>query len=76
MYVHNLKNTGGIITTFFHINTSKIHGTVAILMVDSDSVVDWYFKEVVKYNMAIYSLGFNFKLSSGNNYLVVEYVCY
>lgn len=51
MYVYNLKNTGGrpsIITIFFHINTSKLHGTVAILMVDSDSVVDKYLKEAVK----------------------------
>lgn len=55
MYVHNLKNTDSLITTFFHIKTSKILQTVAIIMVDSDLTVDRYFKEVVKYNLAIFS---------------------
>lgn len=76
MYVHNLKNTDSLITTFFHIKTNKILETVAIIMVDSDLTVDRYFKEVVKYNLAIFSLPFNFKLSSENNYVVVEFVCY
>lgn len=76
MYVYNLKNIDSFIIIFFYIKISKIFEIVVIIMVDFDLIVDRYFKEVVKYNLVIFLLLFNFKFFLENNYVVVEFVCY